>query len=65
MNLPETVYSKVITSFKNYSSMTLQEAKKEIKQFYCRMKRTDKFKEMKTESIMLAKRMTQHRTERK
>ena len=57
MNLPETVYSKVITSFKNYSSITLKEVKKEIKKFYHRMKRTDKLKEMKAESIMSTKRM--------
>ena len=45
--------------------MTLKEVKKETKQFHCRIKRTNKLKEMKTESIMLAKRMNQHKTERK
>ena len=31
MNLLENVYSEVITSFKNYSSMALKEVKKDIK----------------------------------
>ena len=65
MNFPENVYSKVIMSFKNYLSMILTEVKKEIKQFHFRMKRTDKIKEMKTKSIMLAKRMKQHNTNRR
>ena len=65
MNLPEDVYSEVITSFKNYSSMTLKEVKKEIKQFYCRMNRTDKIKEIKSESIMQVKNMNKNKTNRK
>ena len=40
MNFQENIYIKVITSFKNYSSMTLKEVKKKIKQFHGRMKRT-------------------------
>ena len=56
MNLPENVYSKVITSFKNYSIMTLKEVKKEIKQFYRRMKRINDIKEVKSENIMKVKR---------
>ena len=55
MNLPENIYSEVISSFKNYSTMTLKELKKEIKQFYRRMKRTDKIKEVKSESIIQVK----------
>ena len=37
MNLLENVYSEVITSFKNYSTMTLKKVKKASKQFYRRM----------------------------
>ena len=40
MMLPEKVYSEVITSFKNYSSLILKKLKKEIKLFYRRMRRT-------------------------
>ena len=65
MNLPETVYSEVITSFKNYSTMTLKEVKKEIKQFYRRMKRTDKLKETKTENIMLTKKTSHYKPQGK
>ena len=39
MNLPKEEYSEVITSFKDYSNMSLKEVKKEIKQFHCRLKR--------------------------
>ena len=60
MNLPESLHSKVITSFKKYSTMILKEVKKEIKQFYCRMKRTDKIKDVKSESIMQVKKMNQN-----
>ena len=52
MNLPEEVYSKVITSFKDYSNMNVKKVKKEIKQFHHQLKRNDKIKESKEESIM-------------
>ena len=52
MNLPGEVYSEVITSFKHYANMSMKEVKKEIKQFYCRFKRSDKIKESKEESVM-------------
>ena len=52
MNLPEEVYSEVITSFKDYANMLLKEVKKEIKQFHRRLKRSDKIKESKEESFM-------------
>ena len=60
MNLSENVYSEVITSFKNYSSMTLKEVNKEIKQFYRGITRTDQIKEMKSESIIQVKKMDQN-----
>ena len=55
MNLPEEVYSEVITTFTDYSNMNLKEVKKEIKQFHRRLKRNDNIKESKEESIMQLK----------
>ena len=52
MNLPEEVYSEVITSFKHYSNMLMKEVKKEIKQFHCRLKRLDIIKESKEKNVM-------------
>ena len=52
MNLPEELYSEVITSFKDYSTMSLRQVKKDIKSFYRRMKRADKIKEEKSDKIM-------------
>ena len=52
MNLPEDLYSEVITSFKDYSSMSLRQVKKEIRSFYRRLKRSEKIKELKTDNIM-------------
>ena len=52
MKLPEEAYVKVITLFKDYSNMSLKEVTEEIKQFYCRLKRSDKIKESKEESII-------------
>ena len=52
MNLPEEVYSEVITSFIDCANMSLKEVKKEIKQFHRRLKRSDKIKESKEESVM-------------
>ena len=52
MNLPEEVYSEVITSFKDYANISLKEVKKVIKQFHCRLKRSDKINESKEESVM-------------
>ena len=65
MNLPENLYSKVITSFKNYSMMTLKEVKKEIKQFYRMIKRTNKMKEVKSESVILVKKTNRYKNNRK
>ena len=45
--------------------MTLKEVKKDIKQFYRRMKRTDKIKEVKSESIIQVKKMNQNTNNRK
>ena len=53
MNLPDKVCSEVITSFKNYTNMSLKDVKKEIKLFHCQLKRTDKIKESKEEILML------------
>ena len=44
MNLPEEVYSEAITSFKDYTNMSLKEVKKEINLFHRRLKRTNKIK---------------------
>ena len=52
MNLPEKVYSKAITLFKDYANMSLKEVKIEIKQFHCQLKRSDKIKKLKEESVM-------------
>ena len=52
MNLPEEVYSEVITSFKDYGNMSLKAVKKEIKQFHRQLKRSDKIKKSKEESVM-------------
>ena len=52
MNLPEKVYSEVITWFKDYANMSLKEVKKEIKKFHRQFKRSDKIKELKKESVM-------------
>ena len=52
MNLPEDLYSEVITSFKDYSSMTLRQVKKDIKSYHRRLKRSDKIKESKIDKIM-------------
>ena len=52
MNLPEELYSEVITSFKDYSSMTLRQVKKEIRAYYRRLKRSEKIKETKVDKIM-------------
>ena len=45
MNLPEEIYSEVITSFRDYSTMTLRQVKKDIRSFYRRMKRAEKIKD--------------------
>ena len=47
MNLPEELYSEVITSFKDYLSMTLRQVKKEIRAYYRRLQRSEKIKETK------------------
>ena len=52
MNLTEEVYSEVISSFEDYANMSLKEEIKEIEQFHCQLKRNDKIKESKEESIM-------------
>ena len=52
MNLPEDLYSEVITSFKDYSSMSLRQVKKDIKSYHRRLKRADKIKESKVNKIM-------------
>ena len=52
MNLPEDVYSEVITSFKDYAAMSLREVKKDIRAYYRRLKRSDKVKESKVDKIM-------------
>lgn len=52
MNLPEDLYSEVITSFKDYSSMSLRQVKKDIKSYHRRLKRADKIKESKVNKII-------------
>ena len=52
MNLPEDLYSEVITSFKDYSTMTLRQVKKDIRSFYRRMKRADRIRDENSDRIM-------------
>ena len=52
MNLPEDLYGEVITSFKDYSSMSLRQVKKNIRSFCRRLKRADKIKEVNSDKIM-------------
>ena len=52
MHLPEDLYSEVNTSFKDYSSMSLHQVKKDIRSFYRRLKRDDKIKEVNSNKIM-------------
>ena len=52
MNLPEEVYSEVITLFKDYANISLKEMKQKIKQFHRRLKGSDKIKESKEDSVM-------------
>ena len=52
MNLPEEVCSEVFTMFKDYANMSLKEVRKEIKQYHRQIKRSDKIKESKEESVM-------------
>ena len=63
MNLPEDLYSEIITSFKDYLAVSLRQVKKDIRSFYRRLKVAEKIKESKSDKIMQAELSNQKKTQ--